>query len=72
MLNTGNEDNMKICNVRFIAIAYYSDGSISKARLFVGEKAMSNWANRQYNKDNGVTVKVWNAHDDSLYCTYHA
>lgn len=63
---------MKMCNVKFIAIAYYSDGTSSKARLFVTEKALSNWANKQYLKDEDVTVKAWNASNDSIYCVYHA
>ena len=41
---------------------YGHDGSMSKCRAFATEKAMSNWANKQYNKDEWCTV----------YCTYHA
>lgn len=51
---------MKYSNVKFTAIATYSDGS------------MSNWANKQYDKDNGVTVTVWEGYTDKVYCTYHA
>ena len=63
---------MKFRNVKFTAIATYSDGSISDCRAFATEKAMSNWANRQFRKDEGVTVTVWEGYTDKVYCTYHA
>ena len=63
---------MKFRNVKFTAIATYSDGSLSDCRAFATEKAMSNWANRQFRKDEGVTVTVWEGCTDKVYCTYHA
>ena len=63
---------MKFRNVKFTAIATYSDGSLSDCRAFATEKAMSNWANRQLRKDEGVTVTVWEGYTDKVYCTYHA
>lgn len=63
---------MKIENVKFTAIATYSDGSMSKLRAFATEQAMSNWANAQYRKDEGTTVTVWEGYTDKVYCTYHA
>lgn len=62
---------MRTCNIKFTAIATYSSGIDSKARFFVTEQAVSNWANKQYNKDNGVTVTVWNGIMESVYCVYH-
>ena len=63
---------MKLGNVKFIAFAHYSNGEI-KCRWFVTEKAMSNWANAQYRKDEEVTVEVYT---DFLlknkFCTFHA
>ena len=49
---------MRYNNVKFTAIAT--------------EKAMSNWANKQYSKDAGCTVTVWVSYTDTVYCTYHA
>ena len=63
---------MKVRNVKFTAIATYSDGSLSDWRAFATEKAMSNWANRQFRKDEGVTVTVWEGYTNKVYCTYHA
>lgn len=63
---------MKFRNVKFTAVATYSDGSLSNWRAFATEKAMSNWANRQFRKDEGVTVTVWEGYTDKVYCTYHA
>lgn len=63
---------MKVRNVKFTAVATYSDGSLSDWRAFATEKAMSNWANRQFRKDEGVTVTVWEGYTDKVYCTYHA
>ena len=63
---------MKISNVKFTAIATYSDGSMSSCRAFCTEKAMSNWANAQYRKDEGCTVTVYEGYSDKVYCTYHA
>lgn len=63
---------MKFRNVKFTAIATYSDGILSDCRAFATEKAMSNWANRQFRKDEGVTVTVWEGYTDKVYCTYHA
>ena len=59
-------------NVKFTAIATYADGSMSNCRACATEKAMSNWANKQYNKDEGCTVTVWVGYTDTVYCTYHA
>lgn len=63
---------MKYRNVQFTAIATYSDGTSSKLRAFVTEKALSKWANKQYEKDAGTTVTVWEGYTDNVYCTYHA
>jgi hypothetical protein len=63
---------MKYANVKFTAIATYSNGTMSKCRAFATEQAMSNWANKQFRKDEGTTVHVWNGYTDKLYCTYHA
>ena len=63
---------MRYNNVKFTAIATYSDGSMSNCRAFATEKAMRNWANKQYNKDEGCTVTVWVGYTDTVYCTYHA
>lgn len=63
---------MKIHNVKFTAIAEYSDGSMSACRWFCTEKAMSNWANAQFKKDEGATVTVWEGTSDRIYTTYHA
>lgn len=63
---------MKHCNVKFSAIAEYSDGSMSRCRWFATERAMSNWANAQFRKDEGTTVTVWEGTTDKVYCTYHA
>lgn len=59
---------MRYNNVKFTAIATYSDGSMSNCRAFATEKAMSNWANKQYNKDEGCTVTVWVGYTDTAYC----
>lgn len=63
---------MKYANVKFTAIAEYSNGTLSSLRAFATEKAMSNWANAQYNKDEGTTVTVWEGYTDKVYCVYHA
>ena len=64
---------MKISNVKFTAVAYYSNGKFN-IRYFVTEKAVSNWANAQYRKDENVLVEVYSGcgvGGDRL-CTYHA
>lgn len=66
------ENKMKLKNVKFSAVAYYSDGTSSKLRFFCTERAMSKWANAQYDKDEDVTVQVYVGLTDELYCTYHA
>lgn len=63
---------MKIANVKFSAIAEYSNGTMSNCRWFCSEQAMSNWANAQFRKDEGVTVTVWEGTTDKVYCVYHA
>lgn len=63
---------MKLSNVKFTAIATYSDGSMSKCRAFATEQAMSKWANAQYRIDEDVTVTVWEGYTNKVYCTYHA
>ena len=63
---------MKYTNVKFTAIAEYSNGSLSNCRAFATERAMSNWANAQFDKDEGVTVTVWEGYSDKVYCVYHA
>lgn len=63
---------MKYNNVKFTAIATYSDGTMSNCRAFATEKAMSNWANAQFRKDMGVIVTVWEGYTDKVYCTYSA
>lgn len=62
---------MKMQNVKFTAIANYTDGTMSNVRAFATEKAMSNWANKQYNKDHGCMVTVWEGYTDKVYCVYH-
>lgn len=62
---------MKYQNVKFTAIAEYSNGTMSKCRAFATENAMSNWANKQYIKDHGCTVTVWEGFMDKVYCVYH-
>lgn len=66
---------MKVKNIKFVAIAYYMNGE-SKLRNFVTEDAMIKWANKQYLKDENVTVCVYDGIDgllnDKKYCTYHA
>lgn len=66
---------MKTNNIKFVAVAQYSNEEL-KTRFFATEKAMSKWANKQYLKDENVTVIVYNGLDglinDSKYCTYHA
>lgn len=59
-------------NVKFTAIATYSDGRMSECKAFATEKVMSKWANAQFLKDEGVTVTVWEGFTDKVYCTYHA
>ena len=63
---------MKYTNVKFTAIATYSNGAMSKCRMFATEKAMSNWANAQFDKDEGVAITVWEGLSEKVYCTYHA
>lgn len=63
---------MKYSNIKFTAIAKYTNGTMSDCRAFCTEKAMSNWANKQFDKDEGVTVTVWKGFTDSVYCVYHA
>lgn len=63
---------MRYNNVKFTAIATYSDGSMSNCRAFASEKAMSNWANKQFDKDEDCTVTVWIGYTDTVYCIYHA
>lgn len=59
-------------NIKFSAIANYSDDTSSKIRYFCSYEAMSKWANAQFRKDEGVTVLVWVGLTDEVYCTYHA
>lgn len=63
---------MKIKNVVYTACAQYSDGTFSNLRAFATERAMSNWANAQYRKDNDSTVTVYFGWTDKVYCVYHA
>lgn len=63
---------MRYENVKFTAIAEYSDGKTSRCRAFATERAMSKWANAQYRKDEGTTVTVWEGYTDKVYCVYHA
>lgn len=60
---------MKHCNVKFTAIAKYSDGHISSCRWFCTDKAMCNWVNAQLHKYKGVSVTVWEGTSDRVYCT---
>jgi len=66
---------MKVRNIKFVAIAEHENGE-QKLRNFVTEEAMSNWANKQFIKDENVTVYVYEGIDGLLnnkkYCTYHA
>lgn len=63
---------MKFNNILFEAFAFDRDGVLYASKLFCTEEAMSKWANRQYRKDEGATVKVFDFKTDKLYCTYHA
>lgn len=63
---------MRYKNVKFTAIATYSDGSMSACRAFATEKAMSNWANKQFAKDEGVVITVWEGYTEKVFCTYSA
>lgn len=67
---------MKIANIKFEGQAYYSNGKTSKLRWFATEKAMRDWANAQFRKDEGVTVYIWKGFggfvNNDLFCTYHA
>lgn len=63
---------MKWQNVKFTAIAEYSNGSLSELRAFATEKAMSNWVNKQFAKDEGVTVTVYKGYTSRVIRTYHA
>ena len=63
---------MKFSNVKFSAIAEYSNGAMSDCRWFASEKAMSNWVNEQFDKDETVSITVWVGLTDRVYCTYHA
>lgn len=63
---------MKHQNVKYTAIAEYSNGDISNLRAFVTYKAMSNWVNRQFAKDENVTVTVFYGYTSKIYTVYHA
>lgn len=63
---------MKRTNVKFTAIATYSDGAMSNLMAFVTEAAMSKWVNKQYMKDEGVVVTVWEGYSNKVYRRYHA
>ena len=54
-------------------MATYSNGEMA-VRYFCTEEAMSKYANKQYRKDEGVTVEVYEGAgiDGKRYCTYHA
>lgn len=62
---------MKANNIKFYAVAEFSN-EIKKYNFFCTEKAMSNWANKQFGIDENVTVRVFNFDDDTPYCTYNA
>lgn len=57
-------------NINYMCEAIYSDGK-TKLHFNATEKAAQNWANRQFAKDENVTVKVYNVHGNLMY-TYHA
>lgn len=57
-------------NINYMCEAIYSDGT-TKLHFNATEQAARNWANRQFAKDENVTVKVYNA-DGNLMYTYHA
>lgn len=63
---------MKRTNVKFTAIATYSDGATSNLMAFVTESAMRKWVNKQYMKDEGVVVTVWEGYSMKVYRRYSA
>lgn len=65
---------MKIENIKFTAVAYSIPMTApSTIRMFCTEKALSNWANAQYRKDENVIIEVYKGFGcKELYCTYSA
>lgn len=57
----------------YIAQAIHEDGSSECKCFSYYGKTLSKWANKQYLKDENVTVKVYECGDvETLICTYHA
>ena len=63
---------MKHQNVKYTAIAEYSNGDMSNLVAFVTYKAMTNWVNRQFAKDENVTVTVYRRYSSEILYVYHA
>lgn len=60
-------------NSFYIAIATFTDGSMVSKTFAYDGKTLSKWANRQYRKDEGVTVEVYHSDNlDRCITTYHA
>lgn len=57
-------------NINFMCEAKYKNGT-SKLHYTATEQAARNWANRQFVKDEDVTVTIFDA-DANPICTYHA
>lgn len=57
-------------------VAYYSNGTQKTSRNFTDPAAFSRWANKQFRKDEQVTVYEYhyntNDFDFKLACTWHA
>lgn len=57
----------------YIAQAIHEDGSSECKCFSYYGKTLSKWANKCYEKDENVTVKVYECGDaETLICTYHA
>ena len=57
-------------NINFMCEAEYSNGT-NKLHYTATEQAARNWANRQFAKDEDVTVRIYDAEGNHI-CTYHA
>lgn len=63
---------IKYENVKYTAVAEYSDGTLSNCRVFATHKALSNWVNKQFAIDEGVKVTVWDGFTDRIITEYSA
>lgn len=57
-------------NINYMCEAKYSNGA-KKLHYTSTEQAARNWANRQFSKDEDVTVIIYDANGE-LVCIYHA